>query len=178
MTATITHFTDARQRTYCHDCGRVEGYEPVYLGDPRHALCHDCGEPCDPVAAKSDRRAWRVAGALNGMEQRMDADVLASITRAALNLAADHPGAFGRNRSARILAGVVDAFPVGDVRQHLDVRRNVSANACGVGERSTLGIIDAAIEAGFLAKSHGPRPVLCITRKGFEMLAELERRQA
>lgn len=88
-----------------------------------------------------------------------------------LGLVADHPGKFGRLRTARIISG--HAVPLDDP----DLEA-ATATYTGVARgwlvRDTVDLVDALINGGLIAQTTGPRPTLALTRAGFRALEALD----
>ena len=86
-----------------------------------------------------------------------------------LGFVADHPATFGRNRAARILAGRITEEDI-DRAPTLPVIGPLA----GMKRAEVLETIDALIEAEVIAKSHGDRPRITLTRRGWGYLAAIE----
>lgn len=99
-------------------------------------------------------------------------DSIRPITRALLTIVADYPGQFGAQRVARYLRGDDQLhYPVGDPRD--TIRIAPCPDAVAISQRQVDSIVLAALDAGYLIRSHGPRPTLCATHKGLQMLTLL-----
>jgi len=84
----------------------------------------------------------------------------------ALRLTAEHPGTFGRLRTARIIAG----YRIDDT----DTYTTYASPVANWTLRDAVSLIDALLTGGLLAQTCGPRPTLVLTRAGFRALDALD----
>lgn len=85
-----------------------------------------------------------------------------------LNFVADNPGKVGRLRLARILAGGINEE---DVDRGLQFAANGEID--GMTQPQIIASIDGLIGDGQLVKTHGDRPRICLTRRGWAILATI-----
>jgi len=87
-----------------------------------------------------------------------------------LRMVGDHPGQMGRMRAARLVGGYRvphrderDAEVLGRFAVHLEWPL-----------REIVRLVDSMIQGGLVTQTVGPRPVLVLTRAGFQALIALE----
>jgi hypothetical protein len=88
-----------------------------------------------------------------------------------LKLVGEHPGQVGSLRCARIVGGFTTP-PVSEDQRELFDRYAIEQRDWTL--RTLKDLIDALERGGLLARSHGPRPVLALTRAGHRALDALE----
>lgn len=135
-------------------------FTPSFDGPVDHGIEHRG----DEVVRDAERaRTSRAGGGLLDL----GAEALA---HALLRLVADHPGHMGRMRAGRVVGGFSVPCRDEDERERLE-RYAVDA---GWTIRELVRLVDATISGGLVAQTVGPRPVLVLTRAGYQALAALE----
>lgn len=120
--------------------------------------------PAPSAVQRSTGAGERDAG--GGMED-VGAEAAA---HALLRMVADHPGQMGRLRAARLIGG----YPV----PHRDDEEAAALGRYAVQLdwplREIVRLVDAMLSGNLIAQTVGPRPVLVLTRAGFQALAALD----
>ena len=128
--------------------------------------------PIDPAIEQEAERVVRGAHEQRARAERSEADEVGSeaAAHALLRIVGDFPGQMGRVRAARLIGG----YRV----QHHDSAESEQLGRYAVNLswplREIVRLVDAMLDGGLVTKTAGPRPVLVLTRAGFQALQALE----